>query len=233
MLTGDGAIIRIRPIVPADADAIRRLHSRLSERTRYLRCFGAYPRIPDTDLARCITVDNDSRVALVAELHGDLLGVARYDRVDPPDDADRRTGEIDAHPIDAAPGGPTDRAAGAEVAFVVEDAHQGHGIGSVLLEHLAAVARERGVLTDADAHRLVRAPRAAPVLVGHRGTVPVAVPVLEGLLQRLSALAEDLAEVLTLDLNPVVVGPSGLAVLHATGRIGPARSRIDPGPRRL
>ena len=33
----------------------------------------------------------------------------------------------------------------AEVAFVVEDAHQGRGIGSVLLEHLAAAARERGI----------------------------------------------------------------------------------------
>ena len=33
----------------------------------------------------------------------------------------------------------------AEVAFVVADAHQGRGIGSVLLEHLAAAGRERGV----------------------------------------------------------------------------------------
>ena len=33
----------------------------------------------------------------------------------------------------------------AEVAFVVEDAHQGRGIGSVLLEHLAEAAREDGI----------------------------------------------------------------------------------------
>ena len=33
----------------------------------------------------------------------------------------------------------------AEVAFVVADAHQGRGIGSVLLEHLAAAARECGI----------------------------------------------------------------------------------------
>ena len=33
----------------------------------------------------------------------------------------------------------------AEVAVVVEDAHQGRGLGPVLLEHLSAAAQERGV----------------------------------------------------------------------------------------
>jgi GNAT superfamily N-acetyltransferase len=33
----------------------------------------------------------------------------------------------------------------AEVAFVVDDAQQGRRWGSVLLEHLAAIASERGV----------------------------------------------------------------------------------------
>jgi GNAT superfamily N-acetyltransferase len=33
----------------------------------------------------------------------------------------------------------------AEVAFVVRDDHQSRGLGSILLEHLAAAARERGV----------------------------------------------------------------------------------------
>ena len=31
------------------------------------------------------------------------------------------------------------------MAFLVEDAHQGRGVASVLLEHLAAAARERGI----------------------------------------------------------------------------------------
>lgn len=34
---------------------------------------------------------------------------------------------------------------GAEVAFVVQDEHQGRGLGSVLLEHLAVAARHRGI----------------------------------------------------------------------------------------
>ena len=64
-------------------------------------------------------MDHHTRVALVAELGDRLVGVARYDR---------------------EPG--TDSA---EVAFVVSDEHQGRGIGTVLLEHLAAAARERGI----------------------------------------------------------------------------------------
>src|SRR5690606_11993157 len=41
----DGRTVHLRPIVPTDADRIVALHARLSERTRYLRYFGAYPRI--------------------------------------------------------------------------------------------------------------------------------------------------------------------------------------------
>ena len=33
----------------------------------------------------------------------------------------------------------------AEVAFLIEDAHQGRGIAQLLLEHLAEAARERGI----------------------------------------------------------------------------------------
>ncbi|MEJ7755619.1 MAG: GNAT family N-acetyltransferase [Nocardioidaceae bacterium] len=33
----------------------------------------------------------------------------------------------------------------AEVAFLVEDAHQGRGLGQLLLEHLAQAGREQGV----------------------------------------------------------------------------------------
>jgi acyl-CoA synthetase (NDP forming)/GNAT superfamily N-acetyltransferase len=122
VLAADGGVVHLRPIRPDDAERLVALHSRLSERTRYLRYFGAYPQIPRRDLDRFVTVDYTDRVALVAELAGDLIAVGRYDRspADPPD-------------------------APAEVAFVVEDAHQGRGVGSVLLEHLAAAARERGV----------------------------------------------------------------------------------------
>ncbi len=119
VVLSDGGTVHLRPIVPSDADALLAFHGRLSERTRYLRYFGAYPQIPPRDLRRFTTVDHHGRVAFVALLGDDIVAVARYERID---------------------GGPT-----AEVAFVVEDAHQHRGLGPILLEHLAAAARERSI----------------------------------------------------------------------------------------
>ncbi|OLT48605.1 GNAT family N-acetyltransferase [Saccharomonospora sp. CUA-673] len=118
MVLSDGGTVHLRPIVPSDADRIVALHSRLSERTRYLRYFGAYPRIPARDLKRFTTVDHAKRVAFVALLGDDAVAVGRYEGLD---------------------------SDSAEVAFVVDDAHQGRGLGSILLEHLAAAARESGL----------------------------------------------------------------------------------------
>jgi acyl-CoA synthetase (NDP forming)/GNAT superfamily N-acetyltransferase len=120
IVLSDGSTARLRPISPADADAIVALHSRFSERTRYLRYFSPYPRIPARDLRRFVEVDHRDREALVVGVGDRLIAVGRYDRLGP-------------------------QAADAEVAFVVEDAHQGRGIGSVLLEHLADRARAVGI----------------------------------------------------------------------------------------
>ncbi len=118
VVLSDGAVAHLRPIRPEDADAVVALHSRFSDRTRYLRYFSPYPRIPQRDLQRFVEVDHRDREALVAE-HGDqLIAIARYDRIGADD---------------------------AEVAFVVEDAYQGRGVGSVLLEHLAAAAESEGI----------------------------------------------------------------------------------------
>lgn len=115
----DGGTAHLRPITADDADRLREFHSRLSKETVYNRFFAYRPTLSDTDVARFTQVDNDERVALVGTLQGDIIGVVRYDRL--PGTAD------------------------AEVAFVVEDGHQGRGLGGVLLEHLAAAARERGI----------------------------------------------------------------------------------------
>jgi len=119
VVLSDGGTVHLRPIIPSDAENLVALHGRLSERSRYFRYFGAYPRIPARDLVRFSTVDHHDRVAFAALLGDDIVAVGRYERLD--------------H-------GPS-----AEVAFVVDDAHQGRGLGSILLEHLAAAAAESGL----------------------------------------------------------------------------------------
>jgi acyl-CoA synthetase (NDP forming)/RimJ/RimL family protein N-acetyltransferase len=123
VVVADGAPIHLRPITPDDADAIVAFHANLSVRTRYLRYFSAYPTIPPRDLVRFSRVNHRDRVALAAWLGGDIIAIGRFE------------GLI----RDGAPTGT------AEVAFVVADGHQGRGIGSVLLEHLAEAAREVGI----------------------------------------------------------------------------------------
>ncbi|MFC9251127.1 GNAT family N-acetyltransferase [Amycolatopsis thailandensis] len=119
VLLSDGGTVHLRPVIPSDAEGLVAFHGRLSERTRYFRYFGAYPRIPQRDLERFSVVDHHDRVAFVALLGDDIVAVGRYERLDQ---------------------GPS-----AEVAFVVDDAHQGRGLGSILLEHLAAAASESGL----------------------------------------------------------------------------------------
>ncbi|OLF16896.1 bifunctional acetate--CoA ligase family protein/GNAT family N-acetyltransferase [Actinophytocola xanthii] len=121
VVLSDGGTVHLRPIVPSDADALLAFHGRMSARTRYLRYFGAYPQIPPRDLERFTTVDHHDRVAFIAKLGDDIVAVARYER------------------LGSAPS--------AEVAFVVEDAHQSRGLGPILLEHLAAAARESDIRT--------------------------------------------------------------------------------------
>jgi acyl-CoA synthetase (NDP forming)/ribosomal protein S18 acetylase RimI-like enzyme len=126
VVASDGGIVHLRPILPGDADALVRFHETLSERTRYLRFFGPYPRISAKDLIRFTTVDHRARVAFICLLGDEIIAVGRYEGL-PGDGGDR------AHPTSA------------EVAFVARDEHQGRGLGSILLEHLAAAARENGL----------------------------------------------------------------------------------------
>jgi acyl-CoA synthetase (NDP forming)/RimJ/RimL family protein N-acetyltransferase len=120
VLLSDGSTVHIRQITSGDAGRIVALHGRFSDRTRYLRYFSPYPRIPARDLERFVNVDHHDREALVMALGDDLIAVARYERIGP-------------------------AATDAEVAFVVEDAYQGRGIGPLLLEHLAEAARAAGI----------------------------------------------------------------------------------------
>ncbi len=110
----------------------------------------------------------------------------------------------------------------------------GFGLGGVATELLGDRAWRAVPLTDRDAAELVDAPRAAPLLRGHRGAAPVDRAALADLLLRVGRLADDQPRVRALTLNPVLARPDGLSVLHANVRIGSADvPRPDTGPRRL
>ncbi|MBC7639821.1 MAG: GNAT family N-acetyltransferase [Rhodoferax sp.] len=114
----DGGVAHVRPIRPQDAPAVHAFHDAQSAESVYLRFFAPLPHLSEKDVARFTQVDYVNRVGLVATLGDDIVGIARYDRT---------------------------KGTSAEVAFNISDAHQGRGLGSVLLEHLTVAARERGI----------------------------------------------------------------------------------------
>jgi len=107
------------------------------------------------------------------------------------------------------------------------------GVAGIATELLDDRAVRAVPLTDVDAADLVRAPRAAPLLFGHRGAQPVDVGALEDLLLRVSILADAAPELVELQLNPVVVASRGVHVLDARGRLAEPGPRPDSGPRRM
>ncbi|MBI9114219.1 bifunctional acetate--CoA ligase family protein/GNAT family N-acetyltransferase [Sanguibacter suaedae] len=119
----DGSTAHVRPIRADDRETLQRFHRRQSERSTYMRFFTAMEQLSPRDLTRFTVLDHRDRVALVAvtvapDGSEEIIGVARFDRIE----ADE-----------------------AEVAFNVSDSHQGRGLASVLLEHVAVAAREVGI----------------------------------------------------------------------------------------
>ena len=88
-------------------------------------------------------------------------------------------------------------------------------------------------LTDTDAHDLVDAPGASPMLNGIGGTEPVDHAAIEDLLLRVGQLADDVPELGDLRLEPVVVAEEGLAVLGARAVLRRPQARSDAEARRL
>ncbi|MEU8576235.1 bifunctional acetate--CoA ligase family protein/GNAT family N-acetyltransferase [Streptomyces asoensis] len=123
----DGGTARIRPITVDDAERLVSFYEQVSDESKYYRFFAPYPRLSAKDVHRFTHHDFVDRVGLAATVGGEFIATVRYDRIG----ADGM----------AAPA-PADEA---EVAFLVQDAHQGRGVASALLEHIAAVARERGI----------------------------------------------------------------------------------------
>jgi len=115
----DGGTLRLRPPAASDEGAVLAFLHELSERSLYLRFHGI--RHVDEALAESLLEpDWVERGALAAWLGDRVVGLANYVRLRDP--------------------------ATAEAAFVVADDQQGRGIGTRLLEQLAAHAAATGVI---------------------------------------------------------------------------------------
>jgi acetyl coenzyme A synthetase (ADP forming)-like protein len=119
VVASDGGMVHVRAIRPDDAERLVAFHDGLSSETVYRRFFSVRPHLTEADVERFTRVDYHDRLALVVLLGDVLVAVGRFDRL---------VGSTEA-----------------EVAFVVADAHQGRGLGTLLLEHLAAAARPLGI----------------------------------------------------------------------------------------
>lgn len=121
----DGSTVSLRPAADGDIPALERFFRQLSPESRYQRFLG--PITPSrTAIAGMIPASETDGLCLVAMSHGRIVAVAGFY-------AEHQSPER------------------AEVAFAVADAMQGRGIGTRLLDRLAAAARARGIRTfDAD-----------------------------------------------------------------------------------
>jgi acetyltransferase len=119
----DGRGVKIRPILPADLDALRAFFAALTPAARRMRFHVHVHELPADMLVRFSLVDQSSHVAFVAEpcgaAHPRLIGEARYIR------------------------GPRDECA--ELALVAAEAWCHVGLGSALTRALLRSARAGGV----------------------------------------------------------------------------------------
>jgi RimJ/RimL family protein N-acetyltransferase len=119
----DGSCVEVREIAPGDAEALRQLVGRSSERSRYLRFFGPIKELSKEQARRFADVDGTRRYALVAvdPAAGDeVVAVVRYE-------------------LEENTGGA------AEYAALVEDRMQHKGLGLVLTLQLVEDAQKRGI----------------------------------------------------------------------------------------
>jgi acetyltransferase len=124
----DGTRLNIRPIRPEDEPSLVRFHSTLSEQSVYRRYFALVKlesRVRHERLTRLCFIDYDRQMAVVAERpvtaspSGEIVGVGRLIK----------------SPLQKE----------AELAAVVSDSFQRHGIGRVLVDRLLAFAKDERI----------------------------------------------------------------------------------------
>jgi GNAT superfamily N-acetyltransferase len=121
--SAEGRLVRrafnVRPIMPSDADALVRFHEQLSDRTIRLRYFNLHRNLAPEEVEHLTCVDGLNRVAYVVEYKGEIIAIGRYDRCNKP--------------------------CRAEVAFIVADEFQHHGLGPILFQRLVETARHASI----------------------------------------------------------------------------------------
>ena len=116
----DGTIFEVRPVTPDDKPLLMTGFERLSDRSRYLRFLGPMPMLSRRQLAYLSELDHRDHVAIGVLDDSEPVAVGRWVRFD-------------------------DEPADADVAVTVIDEYQGRGVGRIVIQVLALVARHRGV----------------------------------------------------------------------------------------
>jgi len=119
----------IRALQPSDLPAVAEMFHRLSALSRIRRFFSPTESGPAWELNYLANADGCDRLVLVAQIaescDSEIVGVARYHRI--------------------GPASPIEEHCHADVAVVVEDGWQRHGLGHRLMAHLAVAARHEGI----------------------------------------------------------------------------------------
>lgn len=113
--------VSIRVATSSDSEGLRRMFSRSSTETIYLRFHIPYPEVQGWMVALMLDVDQHDGKSLVAAAEGEIVGHAMYARLGDGSEA--------------------------EMAIVVEDGWQSKGVGKSLLSELARRARLQGIET--------------------------------------------------------------------------------------
>jgi RimJ/RimL family protein N-acetyltransferase len=118
----DGRDIEIRALTPGDKDDLLTAVGRTGTESLRRRFFTLKRNFSEKEIAFFVNVDFTNHVALIAladeDGHKVIIGGGRYVVVEP---------------------------GKAEIAFVVIDDYQGQGVGTLLMRHLAVIARKAGL----------------------------------------------------------------------------------------
>ncbi|MFA6207818.1 MAG: GNAT family N-acetyltransferase [Candidatus Obscuribacterales bacterium] len=121
----DGTAVIVRAIRADDKELLQQIMKDVSAESRYYRFFCAKKLLTLQELKYFTEIDFDSHIALIVSLCDERetpIAVGRY--ITQPEGEDK---------------------AGAELALLVGEEYQRHGIGNILLDHLAQIAVTKGV----------------------------------------------------------------------------------------